>query len=298
MGVSRTAIWKHVNALRNQGYIIESHPRLGHKLKHIPDLLLPIEIKACLKSKILGQRVYHFASIGSTQEYAFELGRKGTSEGALVVAEEQTSGHGRKGRPYCSPQGGIWFSLLLRPPLPPRQAPVISLAAGVALAEVVTGLGLQSVLLRWPNDILIGGKKLSGILAEMSAEPDQLHFVVLGMGINANVEMDSLPQAIRPLATTLKNELGERVDRVEILCKVLEKLEKYYLRLLKQGPASILEDWKSFPNMLGKPVKVSAPEGIYDGVAVGLDEDGALLIKDNTGEVRKLFAGDVSVRAI
>lgn len=293
MGVSRTAIWKNVKSLRNQGYVIESHPRLGHKLKDIPDLLLPLEIKALIKSKMLGQEIHHFNTISSTQEYAFELAQKGASEGALVVAEEQTGGRGRRGRSYFSPPGGIWFSLLLRPPLPPRLAPVISLAAGVVLAEVVTELGLQSILLRWPNDVLIGGRKLSGILAEMSAEPDQLHFVIMGMGINANMEREAFPDELRSLATSLKMEMRKRVNRVEVLCKVLEKLEKYYFQLLEKGPSTILAAWKSFPNMLGKPVKVTTLEGNYEGVATGLDDEGALLIMDKTGEERKLFAGDV-----
>ncbi len=298
LGVSRTAIWKNVNALRSQGYVIESHPRLGHKLKDIPDLLLPLEIRARLKSKVFGRNVYHFASTGSTQEHAFELARKGASEGALVVAEEQTGGRGRRGRSYYSPRGGIWFSIVLRPPLPPRAAPVINLAAGVALADVMRELGLSSALLRWPNDVLAGGKKLSGILAEMSAEPDELHFVILGMGINANIEMDSFPEDLRSVATSLWTELGRRVDRVEVLCRVLEKLEKYYSRLLEEGSSSILAAWKSFPNMLGKPVRVSATEGVFEGVAMGLDEEGALLVKDNSGKERRLFAGDVSARGI
>lgn len=294
LGVSRTAIWKNVKTLRNQGYIIESHPRLGHKLKAAPDLLLPLEIKAHLESKVLGQRVYHFATIGSTQEYAFELAQKGTPEGVLVVAEEQTRGRGRRGRSYFSPSGGIWFSIVLRPPLSPRLAPVINLAVGVALAEVVAELGLQSIVLRWPNDVLIGDKKLSGILSEMSAEPDRLNFVILGMGINANIDMDSFPEELKSLATSLRLELGKRVDRVEVLCKVLQKLEKYYQLLLEKGSSSILDAWKGFPNILGKRVKVSAPEGIYEGVAIGLDEEGALLIRDDAGRERKFLAGDVS----
>lgn len=298
LGVSRTAVWKNVNALRNQGYIIESYPRLGHKLKDVPDLLLPLEIKAHLKSKALGQNVYHFASIGSTQEYSFGLAQKGMSEGALVVAEEQTGGRGRRGRSYFSPRGGIWFSILLRPPLPPHMAPVISLAAGVALAEVAAELGLQSILLRWPNDVLIGGKKLSGILAEMSAEPDLLHFVILGIGINANMARDSFPEELRQMATSLELEIGQKVNRVEILCNVLQKLEKYYMQLLEKGPSSILEAWKSFPNILGKHVKVNSLDGVYEGVAAGLDEEGALLIKDDAGQQRKFVAGDVSVRGV
>lgn len=295
LGVSRTAIWKNIKSLRSQGYVIESHPRLGHKLIDIPDILLPIEIKARLKSKTLGQKVYHLFSTGSTQEVAFELARKGISEGAIVVAEEQSSGRGRRGRYYFCPGGGIWFSLILRPPLPPRLAPVINLAAGAALAELILQMGLKTVLLRWPNDVLIGGKKVSGILAEMSAEQDLVHFVILGMGINVNIEKDSFPEDLRAIATSLKLETGKRMDRVGMLCNILERLEHYYYGLLEKGTSFILEAWKSLPNMLGSPVKVTTPEGTCEGIAARLDEEGALILKVPSGEERRFVAGDISL---
>ncbi len=293
LGVSRTSVWKHIRALRRQGYVIESLTRQGHRLLACPDSLHPVEIKKRLKTEVLGRIVHYFPKVDSTQSVAFQLAQKGAAEGTVVVAEEQTGGRGRLGRSYFSPRGGVWFSFILRPPFQPQFTLPISLMAGVALAEALkeaTGLPLT---LKWPNDILIGDKKVAGILAEMVAETDKVSFVVCGIGINVNIKRDSFPEELRPTATSLSIELGQETSRVDILCQVLERLDRHYSLLLQHGPPTIIEAWRRLPNMLGKQVRFTTPEGTLEGKAVDLDDQGALLVQIGAGLIRQVLAGDI-----
>lgn len=293
LGISRTSVWKHIQALRHQGYAIESLPRQGHRLLSCPDSLLSLEIQKQLHTRLLGQTIYCFPQLTSTQNIAFQLAQKGAPEGTLIVAEEQTGARGRLGRFYFSPRGGVWFSLVLKPPLQPQLTLPISLMAGVAVAEALKGLSGLPLVLKWPNDIFVRDKKVVGILTEMVAESDRVQFVICGIGVNANIEPGAFPEELRPIATSLKIELGYEISRTTLLCQVVESLDRYYHLFLLQGPQAIIEAWRRSPNMLGKKVRVSSPEETMKGMALDLDSQGALQVQTDTGLVKQVVAGDV-----
>ncbi|MBI4332790.1 MAG: biotin--[acetyl-CoA-carboxylase] ligase [Chloroflexi bacterium] len=290
MGVSRTAVWKYVRALRNDGCRIDAIPNRGYCLVEDPDLLLPFALKEKLKTKIMGRQVHHFDAVESTQPLAYGLAQKGAPDGALVVAEEQGLGRGRLGRSFFSPRGGLWFSLILKPDLPPQGALAITLLAGVAVAEAVQELAKLPVRLKWPNDVLIGDRKTAGILGEMIAEVDALRFVILGIGINVNIA--AFPNDLKDIATSLSLELGRRVSRGDLLCHVMERFEHYYGLLLARGPGPVLAAWRALPGTLGCPVRAETPEGVWEGTAMDIDEQGALLIQTSDG-IKHIMAGDV-----
>lgn len=293
MGVSRTSIWKHIQSLRRDGCRIEAVPNRGYRLLEAPDLLLPFVLRAKLKTMTIGRNIHHFGSVDSTQAAANLLAQKGEPDGAVVIAEEQGRGRGRLGRSFFSPRGGLWFSLILKPNLPPQGALALTLLAGVAVGEAVRKVTKLPVVLKWPNDILIGERKVVGILGEMIAEVDLLRFVVLGIGINVNVPKRCFPAELKDIATSLSVELGHTLSRGDLLCAVLERFEHYYELLLKEGPAPVLQAWRALPNILGSNVLAETPEGLWQGKAVDIDEEGGLLIEMPDGEVRRVTAGDV-----
>ncbi|MBI2917847.1 MAG: biotin--[acetyl-CoA-carboxylase] ligase [Chloroflexi bacterium] len=293
LDMSRTAIWKHVQSLRRAGYLIESSPRLGYRLLARPDRLLPAEVHSGLRAQVLGRDLHHLETATSTQEVASRMARAGAPEGTVVVAEEQTAARGRLGRHYFTPRGGIWFSAVLRPPLIPQEVPLISLLAGIAVAEAVaeeTGLPVQ---LKWPNDVLIRGRKAVGILTELAAEAEAVAFILCGIGINVNQRAADFPEPLRATATSLREELGREVPRASLFRCVLEKLDRYYQSFLQQGPAPVLEVWRRLPNILGERVRVATGKESLEGVALGLDRDGALLLQLADGSLNRVLAGDV-----
>jgi len=297
-GVSRTSIWKHVKALRRDGCRIEAVPRSGYRLQANPDLLLPFSMRAKLRTKTIGQRIHHFASLKSTQAVAHRLAQQGEPEGAVVIAEEQSGGRGRWGRSFFSPPGGLWFSLILRPPLQPQAALTLTLMAGVAVAEATKRLGTLPLLLKWPNDVFIGGKKVAGILGEMIAEVDVLRYVILGIGVNVNVRRESFPPDLKDTATSLSLELGHDASRSEFLCRVLEHFEAYYGLLLAHGVRPVLDAWRSLPSILGSEVSAETPEGPVQGKALDIDEQGALMVEAAAGKVVRVLAGDIHLLRI
>lgn len=292
-GVSRTSIWKHIRSLRRDGCQIQAVPRSGYRLLASPDLLLPFVIQTKLNTRTIGQRIHHFALLDSTQAVAHRLAQQGEPEGAVVIAEQQSGGRGRWGRSFFSPPGGLWFSLILRPPLQPQAALTLTLMAGVAVAEAIRALGPLDVALKWPNDLLMGGRKVAGMLGEMIAEVDVLRYVVLGIGVNVNVKASAFPPDLKDIATSLSHELGREVSRSDFLCRVLEHFENHYSLLLGRGPRAVLDAWRSLPNMLGSTVSAETPEGLVQGVALDIDDQGALLVQTGSGETVRVLAGDV-----
>lgn len=240
LGISRAAVGKHVRALREARYRIESHPRRGHRLLAVPDLLYPQEIRRGLDLARLGRQIHHFSELDSTNDLALRLAEEGAPEGTLVVAEAQRRGRGRRGRPWVSPpRGGIWMSLILRPPLPPEAARGLTLLAAWAVAQAVRKhTGLESHAER-PNDILIGERKAGGVLTEMRAEAEVIHYAVVGIGLNVDLVPENLPPEARPLATSLSRELGASLPRVPLAQTILRELESSYLSYLerRRGPA-------------------------------------------------------------
>ncbi len=292
--ISRTAVWKQIGTLLQEGYHIEAVPKKGYRLLHIPDLLLAAEVKEGLNTKTFGRAVHFHQQLKSTQETAKNLALKGAPEGTVVVAEYQEAGRGRRGRSWFGQPGkGILFSLILRPALPPQKAAVITLMAGVGAARGIQAAYPIRCRLKWPNDLLIGEKKLGGILTEMSSEADQIHYLVLGIGLNANLEAESFPPEISGQATSLLMELGQKVDRVLLFRRVLEELETEYQLLLNQGPSAVIEHWRGLSGTIGKEVEIQNPEGTLRGRTKDVDEEGALLLEQAGGQVLRITTGDV-----
>ncbi len=278
LGISRVSIWKHIRSLKKDGYVIGASPR-GYRLVSSPDLLLPYEFPD------LEQRIHYFPEIGSTMDAARELARKGAGEGTIVIAEAQAHGRGRLSREWLSPKGGIYFTLILRPSINPAYAPRINLMASVAVAATIRKLFGLKAELKWPNDVLIEGRKVCGILAEMDAEMDVVNFVNVGIGINANT---SVPQ-FEKTATSLKDTLGREISRKEFLSVLLGEIERRQALLME---ADLLEEWEKLSGTLNKYVRILSPGEVIVGRAIDIDTTGALIIRKRNGSLKKALAGD------
>ena len=295
LGVSRTAVWKHIRELREAGYDIRSHSRSGYMLCETPDLLLPGEIRHDLNTKIMGQKIVYYEDIPSTNIEAKRLAAEGAPEGTVVVSEAQSTGRGRMERAFFSPKGkGIWFSIFLRAVFLPQEAPKCTLLAAVAVAKAMDQFGLRAGI-KWPNDVLYEGKKLVGILTEMHAEMDRINYVVIGTGINVNIMPEEFPPELRDCATSLAIMKGEKLPRAAFFRAVLQAIEELYLMVRKQGFASLMEEWRHYTITLGQEVNVISVNETFAGRAVDIDADGALLVETEQG-VRRVLAGDVSIR--
>lgn len=298
LGISRTAVWKHMNKLRDEGYDIESVTKLGYKLKGIPDLLLPEEIKSRLNTKVIGHTIYSFPEIDSTNSYCKTLGEKNAPEGTLVVAEHQLKGRGRLGRTWISPAGrGLWFSLLLRPKISPQEASRLTILAAVAIARVLHDRYHLKAGIKWPNDLLLAGKKFSGILLEMKAEADQVNYLVLGIGINVNIPAEEFPEELADIATSLAAEKGSFLSRVDLLTAMLEEIEKLYFDFLGKGFSTIMELWKKYNITLGKTVSITNWQTTWKGRAVEMDTNGGLVVTLPDGTKKTVYSGDVTLKS-
>lgn len=277
-GVSRVSVWKHIRKLKQDGYAVEASAK-GYRLISSPDLLLPCEFPG------LEHKIHHFGEIGSTMDVARELAKKGEEEGTIVIAEVQTQGKGRLGREWRSPEGGIYFTIILRPQISPVYAPRINLMASVAVAKAIRRLFGLKAELKWPNDVLIEGRKVCGILAEMEAEVDRVKFVNLGIGINANNPISEREGA----ATSLKEEVGKDVSRKELLGSVLQEI-KGGQALLPRG--DLIEEWKSLSATLNRDVKIVTADEVVEGKAIDIESNGALILKCHDGSLRSVIVGD------
>lgn len=298
-GVSRTAIWKHIADLRGDGYQIEAHSRLGYRLQGSPDRLLPAEVRRWMEAGGLGAKIIHHESVGSTNDEARALAAAGAPEGTVVVAEEQTGGKGRLGRRWESPRGtGVWLSVILRPPLPPAEVSPLTLVAAVAVAEAIErATGLRPGI-KWPNDVLVNGRKVCGILTELSAEVERINHVILGIGINVNLASADLPEEVRGSASSLAAEAGAPVSRARLAGELLSRLDYWYRVFLRQGFDPAREVWKRYSITLGRPVTASSRTQRIEGIAVDVEGDGALLIEMADGSRQRVLAGEVTLRAI
>lgn len=295
--VSRTAVWKHIRELKQAGYSIESHSRKGYALIEAPDLLLPNEIKHKLTSRVLGCEINYYDEVDSTNNQAKLLAAKGAAEGAIVISEAQSGGRGRLSRGWVAPYAkGVWLSVILRPDFLPQDAPKCTLMAAVAVVKAVEKATGIKAGIKWPNDILYEGKKFVGILTEMNAEMDKINYVVIGMGINVNFAPEDFTEDVRTTAVSLSMIKGEKVSRLALLCEVLQQLEDAYRTAREKGFAQILESWRQYSVTLGQEVNVIGHKETFAGVAVDIDETGALQVKAND-KIRTVLAGDVSIRA-
>lgn len=298
LGISRTAIWKHIQKLRENGYEILSRERRGYKLKDAPDLLLPSEIQIGLDTKIIGKEMEYHPCVDSTNRIAKALAYHGAEEGMIVVAEEQTGGKGRLERKFFSPRGkGIWFSVILRPDFLPKDAPKSTLMAAVAVAEAMSRFNLKAEI-KWPNDIMFDGRKLVGILTEITGEISKITYIVVGIGINVKISRDDFPEELREIAASLSEMTDSELSRVQIFRAVLEEFDKLYIEVKESGFDKIIELWKKYNITLGRKVNVVSVNGNgedFTGKAVDLNADGALVVETKKG-LRAVYAGDVSIR--
>ncbi len=287
--ISRAGIWKHIQDFRRQGYEIEAVPHLGYRIRSSPDKLLPWEIKFNLGTKTFGREIVYKESLVSTMDEAFALGTSGAVEGTLVCAETQTKGRGRMGRVWVSPPGkGIYASLIVRPQTSLNEVAQLTLVSAVALCEALRNVSGVNVAIKWPNDILIDGKKVAGILTELNAEMDRVKFVIVGFGINVNTLASQLPEE----GTSLKIEAKKEFSRVLVLQEVLRSFEKWLAIFQAQGFPTVREEWKVRSWTLGRRVKFIEPSGEIIGTAFDLAPDGCLLLRKDSGEVVKKISGD------
>jgi BirA family biotin operon repressor/biotin-[acetyl-CoA-carboxylase] ligase len=292
-GVSRAAMWKRINRLKALGYEIAGEPRKGYRLLAVPDKLLPGEVLYGLATRRLKGPIHHFETIASTNDLAKELGSRGAPEGALVVAEAQHAGRGRLGRQWESPPSvGLYASLVLRPSLPPTELPQITLTAAVAAVRALQrGAGLSPGI-KWPNDLLLHGKKVGGILTEMETESDRIRYLVLGWGLNVN--NPGFPPDLTAIATSLFLAAGRKFSRLAILQAWLEEFEVLYERFLARDFASILAAWKEHAVTLGRDVTVRQGSRAICGKALDVDGDGALLVETRPGEIVRVTSGEIA----
>jgi BirA family biotin operon repressor/biotin-[acetyl-CoA-carboxylase] ligase len=294
MGCSRTAVWKHIESLRKAGYRFEAIPRLGYKLMQQPELLRMASLLSKLRTTILGRSIRLYDQVESTQNVAHELVKEGAPEGTLVLAEEQLAGRGRMGRKWHSPKGkGIWMSLVLKPHIPLQFTPQLTLLVAVALCRSIRQKTSLEVGIKWPNDLLVQGRKISGILLESSADDERLHYVIAGIGISVNLTAQDFPEELRSKATSLLIETGREIDRTELICDFLEQLEALYELYQQQGFAPVRLLWEALTVSLHHPITVQTANGLVEGIAHGIDDMGALQVVLTNGESMKLYSGDV-----
>lgn len=294
IGVSRSAVWRWVERLRELGVKVKGRAATGYFLEKVPDILTADVLKQRLKGSLFGKRIYHFFKTDSTNRVALELGHAGEPEGAVILAEEQTAGRGRAGHIWLSERAtGIYVTLLLRPKLAPVQAPVLTMMAGLsthAAVEAATGLPVD---LKWPNDLMIAGKKAGGILTEMHADPGAIRFVVVGIGLNVNQE--KFPGELANTATSLRIETGKPQSRMELLVRLLREFESDYNRFVQEGVASVVKRFEVLSSYAhGKRVRVSNGTESYLGTTVGLGPEGLLQVERDDGRVMTVIAGDVA----
>jgi BirA family biotin operon repressor/biotin-[acetyl-CoA-carboxylase] ligase len=294
IGVSRSTVWRWINRLRELGVRVKGHPHTGYFLTEVPDILTPNMLRDRLKGSLFGKRIHHFFKVDSTNRVAMELGHTGEAEGAVILAEEQSAGRGRAGHKWHSERAtGLYFTLLLRPKIAPVQAPLLTMMAGLsARSAVQTHTGL-AVDLKWPNDLLIAGKKAGGILTEMHAEPGLVRFVIVGIGLNVNQQ--KFPSDLAQLATSLRAESGRSQSRMELLVRLLREFESDYNRFQKEGSGSVVERFakaSSYAN--GKRVRVSNGVESFKGITAGVTPEGLLQVKRDDGRLLPVIAGDVT----
>lgn len=295
-GLSRTAIWKYVKELEQEGYEIGSMRKKGYYLIQAPDLVNEANIKKYLETEHYGNVIHYFETCPTTQKIAHKEAQNGAPNGTLIIAEEQTAGKGRLSRPWTSAAGlGIWMSLIIRPELTPQQAPQTTLVAAVAIVKAIEDVVGIRPSIKWPNDILIEGKKVTGILTELQADPDRVKAIILGIGLNANLQASDFPEELRDIATSLKIVTGKEVNRAKIAAKILEYLELYIEQYVNEGFTPIKKLWEMYAVTKGKRVKAVMLHETVEGIALGISEEGLLEVQLDDGSVQGIYSADIQI---
>lgn len=296
--MTRAGIWKYINMLKEDGYNIESISRKGYRLISSPDILNYEEIEEYLDTDSMGRNIHYFDSIDSTNKKAKEMAL-GEKEGTVLVAEEQSGGKGRLGRTWISPKGkGIWMSIILKPKVDPMKVAKITLLGAAAVTKALNNLNIRSQI-KWPNDILIDGKKICGILTEMNCELNMINYVVMGIGINVNLDANEIPEDLRDKATSVKISEGKEINRKELLANILNEFEELYLSFRDKDDVSYAIDiCRKNSALIGKEIRVIKGEEIKLGKALDINEEGQLVVEFENGVVENVYSGEVSVRGL
>jgi BirA family biotin operon repressor/biotin-[acetyl-CoA-carboxylase] ligase len=297
LAISRAAVWARMDELRQAGYEIEAGPHFGYRLVNSPDALHADDLLARLgETKVIGRDIRVFEETTSTNDVIEKLARDGVKEGAVVFAESQTKGRGRLGRKWTSPtHKGLWFSILLRPKLSPQETTQLTVASAIALRRAIKNVTGVSADIKWPNDLLIGGKKVVGILTEMSAEVDRVRHVILGIGVDVNQDATEFPPELRKIATSLKVEAGVEICRAELAVEILRELDFDYARICGGKFSTVADEWEAGCATIGKKVSVQMGARLIRGCAESLDDDGALLVRTEHGHLERIIGGDVTL---
>lgn len=292
LGLSRTAVWKHVEQLRKLGYRIDAQSAKGYRLLEVPDRLTTLEVGPLLSTRELGRTLHHYDELPSTNAKAFELAHEGGFHGEVIVTEHQTAGKGRRGRAWVSPAGkNLALSVILRPDIAPARAPELTLVAAVALTETLRDSGVEASI-KWPNDVQIAGRKVAGILTELSADVERVHFVVLGIGVNLNTDAADFPPDVAELATSVSLNRSSPVHRALFTAALLAKLEQWLDTWTEEGFEPVRASWRAMASTLGQEVLVRADNKELRGFAEDIDSTGALLLR--VGErIERVLSGDV-----
>jgi BirA family transcriptional regulator, biotin operon repressor / biotin---[acetyl-CoA-carboxylase] ligase len=297
LGVTRAAIWARIEEMRLLGYDIEASPHLGYRLLSAPDLLHADDLLSRLgKTRVVGRDIRVFQETTSTNDVVEKLARDGVKEGVVVFAESQTGGRGRLGRKWTSPSGkGLWFSVLLRPKVNPQDTTQLTVASATALRRAIANQTRVQPKIKWPNDLLVEGRKLAGILTEMNAELDQVKYVILGIGVNVNLTAADFPPELRKTATSLKLETGKSVSRSDLAAAILRELDEDYARIAAGRFSAIAEEWEAHGTTIGQQVAIRLGQREIRGRAEALGEDGALLVRTEHGRLERILSGDVTL---
>jgi BirA family transcriptional regulator, biotin operon repressor / biotin---[acetyl-CoA-carboxylase] ligase len=293
LDVPRAELLKRIDSLRARGYVIHTRGGLGYRLVEIPDQLGEAQIAPLLASGELGRKIHHFEELESTNDEAHRLAEAGALHGEVVIADFQTRGRGRRGRSWVAPRGkAVTFSVVLRPAIAPARAPEITIAAAVAAAEAAREMGAGSARIKWPNDVECKGRKLAGLLTELRAEPERVRHAVLGVGVNVSLQMHDFPEQLRPAATSLLLETGERQPRPLVCARLLEHIEEWLSLHETEGFGPVADRWRELSSTLGRKVRITGADPI-EGDAIDLADDGALLVRAAGGRLVRVLAGDV-----
>ncbi len=301
LDVSRTAVWKHVEELRKEGYSIEASTRCGYRLLSSEERLNAWEISQELGTRVAGSEILYFDSLDSTNRYAGKLASEGCNEGLTVIAGRQTGGRGRLGRSWESPaEKGIYLSIVLKPDIAPVESPILTFAAAVAVEKAIrTTTGIKAGI-KWPNDLIIDGRKVCGILLEMNSEADKVNYVILGIGLNYSQSVEDFPKELKDRAISLKlaAAAGSRFDRLSLIKSILRELDSV-LKLVKEGSyEKILDVWREYSITLGKEIAFKIKDNGYCGTAIDITGEGRLLVECRDGARRELLSGEISIRGI
>jgi len=289
LNVSRTSIWKQIKTLKELGYSIESIKNKGYRLISRPDTPISEEITFGLDTKIIGKEFHYFKSLPSTNVFCKKLVKDGTPEGTVVVADVQTSGRGRKDRSWLSPEGGLWFSVVLYPHIPPHHGMFVTMASSVAIVQGIREVTGISTMIKWPNDLLLNGKKVCGILTELDAEMDRINYTVVGIGINVN---NSINEELQKTAISIIQKSRSKISRVKLLRSILKYLDVNYRKLISSNFGYIKKLWFSYSNIVGKRIRVRSEKTVIDGLVLDIDDSGCIIL-DTVNGITKIVSGDV-----